>query len=320
MTPDKKHAAPQWWEGLIACPVCGTAYQDKPSEKVKPDSCPGCGLSYMRQNNIFAWNALNAPKKELQWQDVWRKTKNQLNPMANRLSPLRLLNDLRVEAYYKKTLTDVILAERWGKHYLEGLALKKGDVIFDHGCGRGRNVALATQLGYRVVGQDIKPNTWWRRLSTSGFQVVHPTCTNLPWASEAFSALINVGVIHYLTEEQLKTYIQEVFRVLKPGGYWLLLEANDKSYGAYLPKQLIGQLYPLHYIQQLGRNNGFEEIDYSFEGFYAPIFPRFVNFIRKQCSLKSFNVSDYGSCIESLTPPECRACWLLRLRKPLVKK
>lgn len=317
MMSAEKHVVPQWWKKLIACPDCGTEYPDKLSEKVQMGSCSACGLTYVWQNNVLVWNGSEKSKQKLRWQDVWNKAKNQLNPIASRFSPLRLLSDLRVEAYYKRTLTEDIMAEGWGNHYLRGLALKKGDVLLDHGCGRGRNVALATQMGYSVVGQDTKPNPWWLKLSTSGFQTVPSICTKLPWASKSFSAVINFQVIHYLTDEQLKTHVQEVFRVLKPGGYWLLLEANDKSYGAYLPKQLIGQLYPLHYMQQLSRDSGFEEIDYSYEGFYAPIFPRFVNFIRKQCSLKSFDVADYSSWIESLTPPERRACWLLRLHKPM---
>lgn len=168
----------------------------------------------------------------------------------------------------------------------------------------------------QVVGQDINAQSWWKRLSQIGFQVVPPSFSLLPWKEASFHLVLDVGVIGHLTEDQLVVYAHEVRRVLRPGGYWLLLEANSLSYAARMFRRYYGRLHPLSVMQAIAEQVGFQEIDHSFEGFYAPIFPRFINFIRKICAPWPMDMSDYDSWIAKRIPAFRRGLWLLRLQRP----
>lgn len=253
------------------------------------------------------------------WHSYGRALRFYLDPLAAPYSPLNALSQRRVETYYERTRSDRALAERWGRHYLRGLDLPAGAVLLDYGCGRGRHVALAGQLGLRAVGQDILPHPWWKKLSPSGFQVVSPSSSHLPWQEASFSLVLDVMVIDHLPEDRLAAHAHEVRRVLRPGGYWLLLEANSRGYGARLPRRYYGRLHSLETMQGIAQQAGFRELDHSFEGFYAPIFPRLVNFVRKHCAPWPLDLSDYHSRIARRIPAHRRSLWLLRLQKPATK-
>jgi SAM-dependent methyltransferase len=239
-----------------------------------------------------------------------------LNPLSSRLLPFRYFGDARVEGYYRRTLYDARLANRWSHHYLAGLRLAPGALVLDYGCGRGRHAALLSRLGFTVCAQDVATHTWWARLPDVHFQRVPAAAPKLPWGSNAFSLMLNVEVLHYLDDAEVESLVGEAFRVLAPGGSWIAVEANDRSYGAFLPKRFYTRLHSLARIRDVAVRAGFEEIDICFEGFYAPLMPRLVNFIRKQAWPAPYDVSDFGTWLESKTPNEKRALWRLRLRKP----
>lgn len=235
--------------------------------------------------------------------------------MSSRLSPIRWFSDWRTNRYYTRTLSDPSLASRWAANYLDGLALRPGDAVLDHGCGRGRHLAFLQHLGFAVAGQDVSAHDWWRRMPYAALQAVSPDAPRLPWADGVFACVLDVGVIHYVPDAQLARLASEVFRVLRPGGYWLLIEANDRGYGAFCPRRLIGSLHPLARVERVVHDAGFQTLDLGFEGFYAPVLPRFVNFIRKQLRPGPFDVSDFDSSIAAAIPPDRRAAWRLRLQR-----
>ena len=238
-----------------------------------------------------------------------------MNPLSSRLLQFRYFSDRRLETYYRRTLNDRALADRWSAHYLGGLPIAPGALVLDHGCGRGRHTALLSQLGFDVCAQDVARHAWWGSLQAR-FQTVPPNATKLPWADRVFSLMLDVEVLHYANEAQLEQFAREAFRVLAPGAFWVTLEANDRGYGAFLPKRFMGRLHSLARVRDLATRAGFAEVDVRYEGFYAPFLPRLVDFARKQGWPGPLDVSDFGSWLESKTPDERRALWCLRLQKP----
>ncbi len=230
--------------------------------------------------------------------------------------PFRYFSDRRLEAYYGRTLTDRVLADRWSDHYLGGLPIAPGALVLDHGCGRGRHTALLSQLGFDVCAQDVSCHPWWSRLPGVRLQSVPPAAERLPWGDRVFSLMLDVEVLHHANETQLERLTQEAFRVLAPGACWVILEANDRGYGAFLPERHYGRLHSIARVRDLAARAGFVEVDVRFEGFYAPVVPRLINFARKQAWPSPFDVSDFGSWLELKTPDERRALWCLRLQKP----
>lgn len=303
---------PKWWMDLVRCPWCGeNPFKGDPSEKME---CTSCKRPLELRGNEIDWlpegkktKRYDAPKSKLDF------IKRALNPLSNPLLPLRYWSKFRTEQYYQRTLNDKNLAEKWADHYLSGLNLPKDAVVMDHSCGRGRNIGLLNQSGFQVVGQDILAHPWWGNFPDSGFQVVPPYSQGLPWKSSRFDLINDALVVSYIPEIILEPFIKEIRRILKPGGYWIILEANNQSYGQ--KHFQIKNLLPLESMRSLATQNGFKEIDVSYEGFYAPFFPLFINFLRKQCGPWPMDISDYNSWIAKQIPPEKRGLWLLRLQR-----
>jgi len=302
----------KWWMNLVECPWCSEKpFPNEPPIKME---CRFCRSPFEVRNNVLEWipdgqktKRYDAAKGKL---DI---VKRLLNPLSNPLLPMRYWSKIRTEQYYRRTLNDNNLAKKWAEHYLTGIDIPKNAMVLDHGCGRGRNVGLLSQLGYQVAGQDMTVDKWWARLPDSGFQVIPRGSERLPWKSSSYDLVNDDVVIRYLPEEMVKSFVKEIRRVIKPGGYWLILETNNQGFGRK-HAQLKSTL-SLNLMRSLAKQNGFKEIDVSYEGFYAPFFPFAINFLRKQCGPWPMNISDYESWMAEQIPPEKRGLWLLRLRR-----
>ena len=227
---------------------------------------------------------------------------------------MRHLSRWRVEQYYRRTLTDVELARSFARNFLGGLNLPSESRVLDFGCGRGRNIGLLDQLGYKVVGQDVISNRWWERLVNAGFQVLGPS-PHLPWKDASFDVVVEVEVIHYLSSAALQNHVKEIRRIIKPGGYWVLLEAQDGSDGAEHIRRQIGRLHPLGEVRKLMADEGFVEKDIQYLGYYARHFPLLINFLRRQCSPRPFDMYDWNSWLASQVPKERRGLCLMRMQR-----
>jgi SAM-dependent methyltransferase len=296
-----------------ACPWCGVAVDATAPGGTR--ACTGCGRGFQFDGNVLSWAAppeASGPQKR----NLLTLALRQFNPLSSRLSPLRYFSDWRVERYYRRTVSDPALARLWCDHYLAGLSLPRGAAILDYGCGRGRHVGLLTQLGFRMAAQDLQPRSWWTHFPDCAFQALPAAAPRLPWASRAFRAVLDINVVHHLDDFQLQALAAEVFRVVEPGGVWILLEANAESYGAFLPMKYYGRLHCLEHVAQIAADAGFRELDRSFEGVYAPLLPNLVNFVRKQAWPGPFMIEDFDSKLAAKLPPSRRAQWLLRVQKP----
>jgi SAM-dependent methyltransferase len=295
---------------MQACPFCGFAFQVTTLHG--NSACPRCHEPFAAAGNVTTWTAEErSPARR-----VWPLVVRQLHPLSSRFSPLRYFSDWRVEGYYRRTLRDAALATDWSRHYLSRLGLSAGAAVLDHGCGRGRHVALLTQLGFRVCAQDVRPHQWWRHFPDCTFQVVPAAAPRLPWPDATFQAVLDVNVVNHLDEGQVERLAREVWRVLAPGGSWILLEPNASSYSAAVRRRYYGRLYSLQDVKRRIDAVGFEQTDCTYHGAYAPVIPQVVNFFRKQAWPGPFTVDDFDSRLAAAIPERRRAQWLLRVRKP----
>lgn len=302
-----------WWHDLVVCPSCGSSVLQWPEHLNEDGECGKCGRAFKLRSNVLYWREAKQVAKMVLGPFVLRILRSFLHPISSRLLPFRYLTHFRLERYYRRTLVDLNLARKWTGHYLKGLNLPNGATVLDFGCGRGRVTAMLSKLGYRVVGEDRKAHTWWHKISGVGFQEVESG--TLPLRDASFDLVVEIEVIHYIDGPQLLRHIQEIRRILKPGGYWLLHEGNSRSYGARELRRQIGRLHELDQVKKLVAQNGFLEIDQSFDSFYAPHFPLTINFIRKFCTLRQFDFLDYDSWLVKKTEPERRGRWLMRLKR-----
>jgi SAM-dependent methyltransferase len=129
-------------------------------------------------------------------------------------------------------------ADGWLDEHLAYLPARAGARILDLGCGRGANAACLAQKGYSVVACDLS------RVALG--QVAHAACAGqivcldmrdaLPFADEAFAAIVADLSLHYLGRARTRQIEREVYRVLVGGGVLLgrVNSTQDRGYGAGL--------------------------------------------------------------------------------------
>jgi ubiquinone/menaquinone biosynthesis C-methylase UbiE len=99
-------------------------------------------------------------------------------------------------------------------NFLDGL--KPGCKLLEIGCGNGKNLLYREDLN--STGVDFVPN-FVEMCKERGLHVLKANALELPFEDNTFDAVISIAVFHHLsTEERRIQALNEMNRVLKPGG------------------------------------------------------------------------------------------------------
>ena len=110
--------------------------------------------------------------------------------------------------------------------------------ILDIGCGKGRNTIYLASRGFHALGTDFSEKALdaARQRSTAFSHLTEYELVDLakewPFGNNHFDALIDCNTTIYIPDQDRPLAIQEAFRVLKPGGYYLF-------YGIYSKKDTV---------------------------------------------------------------------------------
>ena len=125
-----------------------------------------------------------------------------------------------------KIASDNPIHQRLLKAYYVAKDYVKGDLL-EIGCGEGRGVSLlhdkvASYSGLDKIEEVV--DSLNREFPQASFKqsVIPP----LPYPDSSFDTVISFQVIEHIKDD--KTYLKEIFRVLKPGGIALLTTPNIK--------------------------------------------------------------------------------------------
>jgi SAM-dependent methyltransferase len=169
----------------------------------------------------------------------------------------------------------------------QGVAMESLRAILDFGCGCGRVVRHWSGLPAEVHGCDVqgrlvewcRKNLPFARFERNGLE------PPLPYRDAAFDLVYALSVFTHLTEPLQRTWMEEMRRVLAPGGF-LLITTHGESYASGLdPRELAaftaGQLvvresseagsnvcgayHPPAYVRST-LSSGFEIVDFRAEG------------------------------------------------------
>ena len=118
------------------------------------------------------------------------------------------------------------------KHFVPKIKtyLSKNDYCLDLGCGPGGFLSLMAPICGKIVGADISPDfiheckSVIKENALSNASAILLESDILPFQDQEFDRVIMVDTIHHL--ESHHKVIAEVFRVLKPGGLFLIFEPN----------------------------------------------------------------------------------------------
>lgn len=100
--------------------------------------------------------------------------------------------------------------------------------VLEIGCGMGELVCGLAKEGFHGVGLDISETRMERlsRMKTGSLAFVRADATYLPFAESTFDAVISVQLFEHLHPEDAEIHLQEVCRVIKPGGRYILETPN----------------------------------------------------------------------------------------------
>jgi cyclopropane fatty-acyl-phospholipid synthase-like methyltransferase len=136
-------------------------------------------------------------------------------------------SELRQFATDEKTAGDVQALER---------ILSPMDRILDLGCGWGRVTCALARRGYNVVGVDLSDNLLaYARQAAAGLglniQFKTGSMLKIPYPDETFNKIICLwgAFNHLLTRSEQVLSLDEMYRVLRPGGRSLIEMGNGES-------------------------------------------------------------------------------------------
>lgn len=122
---------------------------------------------------------------------------------------------------FKKGLLSVVKTNE-----LNMLELKKGTKLLEVGIGRGELLCHCAKKGADVTGIDYSKDSvdiakeTMREFPSADLQIAD--CRNLPFISESFERVFAGDVIEHMSFEDGIKMLQEMYRVLKPGGFMLI--------------------------------------------------------------------------------------------------
>ncbi len=101
--------------------------------------------------------------------------------------------------------------------------------VLDVGCGSGRHVLMMLNEGFSVIGIDSSETSIdIARKITCSYPpervqfLVKNIIQGLPFRDNSIDAVVCWGVLHYLTRNQVRMVLDEIKRILKPGGQFTL--------------------------------------------------------------------------------------------------
>lgn len=143
-----------------------------------------------------------------------------------------------------------LLEAGFSAHYKEVKQLlgKTKGLVLDLGCGIGNFSKLFRAKQY--IGVDCDPALIAFAKKHNPGTFIRADAKKIPFPSEHFDAVLLVGVLHHLKDEDLPKVVAEIFRVTKKGGTVLVVED-------YRPD--IAENAFIHFLYNLDRGGNFRK-------------------------------------------------------------
>ena len=149
------------------------------------------------------------------------------------------------------------------KYYFEYFNEIKGKTVLEIGCGSGGGTELILKYfsPQKIIATDLDP----RLISLAGKNVQNKKvtferadATKLNYENESFDAVFDYGVIHHIPSPEWKECLNEIYRVLKPGGKVFLWDVSIESFNTVYGR--IIKLFTPHPYGKMYRKQEF--VDY----------------------------------------------------------
>ena len=138
---------------------------------------------------------------------------------------------------YYDTITEVFgFGKSFKRRIFDMLNAQDGETVLDIGAGTGTFLSIAAQELHksRLIGVDPDRNALTiakRKLASVGLRVLlyEASAEHLPLPDETVDACVSTLVFHHLPRLTKAKAIEEIYRVTKPGGRFLLVDFGKQA-------------------------------------------------------------------------------------------
>lgn len=119
---------------------------------------------------------------------------------------------------------------------LQGLTIASETKILDLCCGSGQATQYLLQYSQDVTGLDVSPVSLERaKRNVPQAQYVEALAEEIPFGDGEFDVVHTSVAMHEMKPEQLRQILEEVYRVLKPGGVFAMMDFHKPTNLLFAP-------------------------------------------------------------------------------------
>ncbi|MEH2179643.1 class I SAM-dependent methyltransferase [Nostoc sp.] len=119
---------------------------------------------------------------------------------------------------------------------LQGLTIHSDSQVLDLCCGSGQTTEFLVKTSQNVTGLDASPKSLQRaRLNVPEASYIEAFAEEIPFADNLFDVVHTSVALHEMQPQQLRKIINEVYRVLKPGGVFTLVDFHAPTNPIFWP-------------------------------------------------------------------------------------
>ncbi len=114
--------------------------------------------------------------------------------------------------------------------------LPPGGSVLDLGSGRGLIAKNLAEMGFKTIGLDFeeeiveKANSEVENWGLAGkLKFIKADVFSIPFADKSFDGVCDIGLLENLHKEDWSLYVNEIDRILKPGGFYLNVSLSRKT-------------------------------------------------------------------------------------------
>ncbi len=145
--------------------------------------------------------------------------------MATLLRPLSYRYQWLYDTISRTAALTVGGEDRFRTLALQGLTITSTTAVLDLCCGSGQTTRFLTHYSDHVTGLDASPRSLQRaRHNVPGATFVEGWAEAMPLPDSSFDMVHSSAAIHEMETDQRQKIFAEVWRVLKPGGVFTLVD------------------------------------------------------------------------------------------------
>ncbi len=119
---------------------------------------------------------------------------------------------------------------------LQGLPIAQDSKILDLCCGSGQTTQFLVQRSRHVTGLDASPLSIKRaQQNVPQASYIEAFAEKIPFSDNELDLVHTSAAMHEMEAEQLRQILQEVYRVLKPGGYFAMVDFHAPTNPIFVP-------------------------------------------------------------------------------------